>query len=78
MSTIRASLLVVAVAIFAFVVDARLTAFAQASRSVDLQSSTYKIAAGRNDDDARGARNSPAVVKPDDDDDKPRIETAPR
>ena len=71
MSTIRASLLVVVVAIFAFGVDARLTAFAQASRSVDLQSSTYKIAAGRDDDDARGARNSPAVVKPDDEDDKP-------
>lgn len=77
MSTIRASLLVVAVAIFAFVVDARLTAFAQASRSVDLQSSTYKIAAGRDDDDARGARNSPAVVKPDDEDDKPRTRPRP-
>jgi hypothetical protein len=74
MSTIRASLLVVAVAMFAFVVDARLTAFAQ---SVDLQSSTYKIAAGRDDDDARGARNSPAVVKPDDDDDKPRTRPRP-
>ena len=77
MITIRALLLVVAVAILAFVVDARVTAFAQASGSVDPQSSTYKIAAGRDEDDARGSRNSPAVVKPDDDDDKPRIRRRP-
>jgi hypothetical protein len=77
MITIKA-LLVVTVATFAFVVDARLTAFVQASGGVDPQSSTYKLAAGRDDDDgARGARNSPAVVKPDDDDDKPRIRRRP-
>jgi hypothetical protein len=78
MITIRA-LLVAAVATFAFIVDARLTAFAQASRSVGPQSSTYKLAAGRDkdDDDARGGRNSPPVVKPDDDEDKPRIRRRP-
>ncbi len=77
MITIRA-LLVVAVATFAFVVDARLTASAQMSGSVDPQSPTYTLAAGRGDDDgARGTRNSPPIVKPDDDDDKPRIRRRP-
>jgi hypothetical protein len=79
MIAIRA-LLVVAVATFAFAVDAKLTASAQMSRSVGPQSSTYKLAAGRDkdeDDGTRGSRNSPAIVKPDDDDDKPRIRRRP-
>jgi hypothetical protein len=77
MITIRA-LLIVAVATFAVVVDGRITASAQTSRSAGPQS-TYTLAAGRDDDDGpRGARNSPPVVKPDDDDDKPRIRTASR
>ena len=74
-------LLVVAVATLAFALDARLTASAQTREGVDLQS-TYKLAAGRDKDGddadaARGSRNAPAVVKPDDDDDKPRIRRRP-
>jgi len=75
MITIRA-LLVIAVAILAFVVDERRTAFGQPSGSVP-QASTYKIAADRDEDNARGARNSPTVVKPDDDDEKPRTRPRP-
>jgi hypothetical protein len=74
MITIRALLIVVGVT-FAFAVDAKLAVPAQSSSSVGLQS-TYKLAAGRDkdeDDGARGSRNSPAVVNPNDDDDKPRV-----
>ena len=78
MKTIRALLVVVAVT-FAFALDVRLTVFAQTSKSVGLQS-TYKLAAGRDKDTAdgaRGSRDSSNVVKPDDDDDKPRIRRRP-
>ena len=78
MLTNRALLIVVGVT-FAFALDARFTVSAQTSESVGPQS-TYKLAAGRDkdgDDGARGSRNSPAVVKPDDDDDKPRIRRRP-
>jgi hypothetical protein len=72
------ALLVVAVATLAFALDARLTVSAQTSEGAGAQS-TYKLAAGRDKDDdgARGSRNSPTVVKPDDDDDKPRIRRRP-
>jgi hypothetical protein len=78
MITIRALLVVVGV-IFAFALDARRTVSAQTSKSIGPQSSTYKLAADRDKDDdgARGSRNAPAVVKPDDDDDKPRIRRRP-
>ena len=78
MKTLRALLVVVAVT-FAVALDAKLTAFAQTSMSVGPQS-TYKLAAGRDKDaadGARGSRDAPAVVKPDDDDDKPRIRRVP-
>jgi len=78
MKTLRALLVVVAVT-FAVALDAKLTAFAQTSMSVGPQS-TYKLAAGRDKDaadGARGSRDAPAVVKPDDDDDKPRIRRRP-
>ena len=73
------ALLVVAVATLAFALDARLTVSAQTSDSVGPQS-TYKLAAGRDkdgDNGARGSSNSPAVVNPNDDDDKPRIRRRP-
>jgi hypothetical protein len=79
MITIRA-LLVVAVAIFAFVVDAQVTTSAQMSSGVRLQSPIYKLIAGRDkgdDDGARGSRNAPPVANPNDDDDKPRIRRRP-
>jgi hypothetical protein len=77
MIPIRA-LLVVVGATFAFALDARFTVSVQTSESVGPQS-TYKLAAGRDKDDdgARGSRNSPPVVKPDDDDDRPRIRRTP-
>jgi hypothetical protein len=78
MIPIRALLVVVAVT-FAFALDARPTVFAQTSKSVGLQS-TYKLAAGRDkepSDGARGSRDSTSAVKPDDDDDKPRIRRRP-
>ena len=77
MITSRALLVVVGVT-FAFALDARLTVSAQTSASVGPQS-TYKLAAGRDKDDdgARGSRNAPAVVNPNDDDDKPRIRRRP-
>jgi hypothetical protein len=78
MITNRALLVLVGVT-FAFALDARFTVSAQRSESVGPQS-TYKLAAGRDKDDdgARGSRNSPAVVNPnDDDDDKPRIRRRP-
>jgi hypothetical protein len=78
MITIR-GLLVVAAVTFVFELDARPTVCAQTSKSVEPQS-TYNLAAGRDkeaDDGARGSRNSPPIVKPDDDDDKPRIRRRP-
>ena len=78
MITIRA-LLAVVVVTFAFTVDARLTVSAQSNSSVGPES-TYKLAAGRDkedDDGARGSRNSPLTVNPNDDDDKPRIRRRP-
>ena len=77
MIAIRALLVVVGVT-FVFALDARFTVSAQTSSSVGPQS-TYKLAAGRDKDDdgARGSRNSPAVVNPNDDDDKPRIRRRP-
>jgi hypothetical protein len=77
MVTNRALLVLVGVTL-AFALDARFTVSAQTSESVGRQS-TYKLAAGRDKDDdgARGSRNSPTVVKPDDDDDKPRIRRRP-
>jgi hypothetical protein len=77
MISVRALLVVVGVT-FAFVLDARVTVSAQTS-SVGPQS-TYKLAAGRDkepSDGARGSRDSSSVVKPDDDDDKPRIRRRP-
>jgi hypothetical protein len=77
MISIRALLVVVTVTL-AFALDARLTVSAQTNESTGPQS-TYKLAAGRDKDDdgARGSDRSPAVVKPDDDDDKPRIRQRP-
>ena len=77
MNTNRAWL-VVAVVSLVVALDARFTVSAQTSESVGRQS-TYKLAAGRDKDDdgARGSRNSPAVVNPNDDDDKPRIRRRP-
>jgi hypothetical protein len=74
------AVLVVAVVTLAFALDARVTVSAQTSESVCPQS-TYNLAAGRDKygddaDPARGSRNSPAVVKPDDDD-RPRIRRRP-
>jgi hypothetical protein len=76
MITIRALLVVVAVT-FVLGLDARLTVSAQTTSAGP--QSTYKLAAGRDKDDsgARGSDRSPAVVKPDDDDDKPRIRRRP-
>ncbi len=79
MITNRTLLLVVAVSV-AFAIDARLTVSAQTSMSIGPQSSTYALAAGRDkeeDDGSRGSRNSPPVVNPNDDDDKPRIRRRP-
>jgi hypothetical protein len=79
MITIRA-LLVVATVTFACAGGANDKASAQTSRSIGPQSSTYKLAAGRDkeaDDGARGSRNSSPVVNPNDDDDKPRIRRRP-
>ena len=77
MNTNRAWL-VVAVVSLVVALDARFTVSAQTSEAVGPQS-TYKLAAGRDKDDdcARGSRNSPAVVNPNDDDDKPRIRRRP-
>ena len=78
MITNRALLVVVGVTL-AFALDARLTVSAQTSESVGPQS-TYKLAAGRDkdgDSGPRGSSNSPAVVNPNDDDDKPRIRRRP-
>jgi hypothetical protein len=78
MMTLRALLVGVA-ATFAFALDARPIVSAQTSMSVGPQS-IYNLAAGRDkeaDDGARGSRNSPATVNPNDDDDKPRIRRRP-
>jgi Ni/Co efflux regulator RcnB len=76
MISIRSLLIVVAVTL-AFAVNARPLVSAQTSSAGP--QSTYKLAAGRDKDDsgARGSDRSPAVVKPDDDDDKPRIRRRP-
>ena len=77
MISIRPLLIVVAVTL-AFALDARPTVSAQTSSAGP--QSTYKLAAGRDkepSDGERGSRGSSSVVKPDDDDDKPRIRRRP-
>jgi hypothetical protein len=71
-------LLVVVAGTCAFALDARPTVSAQTDSPGP--QSTYKLAAGRDkepSDGARGSRDSSSVVKPDDDDDKPRIRRRP-